>query len=433
MVLLFSQDLRYFGALSRTFVSCLVALLVFMGAAGLQAQTFASGSDGTDGALNLTTPGMINFDPVALGLDSDGDGIFHFTTIDIAEDVVVRMSARVFTRPVFWLASGAVKIDGTIDLNGEDGQSGSEVLNRGDRVPSFGGAGGFGGGVGASEGSSSFPGKGLGGGRNDGAGAGYRGRGGCRTVCGTFNDSCCNDGGATYGNELLVPLMAGSGGGGGNLSGGGAGGGALLIASDTSITVDGTVQANGGAGGGFSGRGGGGGSGGAIRLAAPTISGEGTLTALGGASGGGRAGGGSSGRIRLEAFESDFSGTMSPSFPFRRPYGVFLPEGLPPSLVVVSVNGIPLEDPTGSFTPADVTIDTTAPVSVAIQARNIPTTSGDPAVPTVVNLHLLSENAPDETVESTPLSGTADESTATVTVTFPTGFTRAYVRAEWQP
>ncbi len=50
------------------------ALAVLLISAQLvHAQTFDSGSTGADGALNLTTPGTIEFDPVALEIDTDGD------------------------------------------------------------------------------------------------------------------------------------------------------------------------------------------------------------------------------------------------------------------------------------------------------------------------------------------------------------------------
>lgn len=40
-----------------------------------QAASFDSGSNGSDGALILTTPGTVHFDPATLGLDVDGDSV----------------------------------------------------------------------------------------------------------------------------------------------------------------------------------------------------------------------------------------------------------------------------------------------------------------------------------------------------------------------
>ena len=69
--------------------STLVAM-VFLTASSVHAQ-FTSGSNGSDGMLPLTTPETIIFDPRALGLDKDGDNIYHFTTITIAQGVTVRL------------------------------------------------------------------------------------------------------------------------------------------------------------------------------------------------------------------------------------------------------------------------------------------------------------------------------------------------------
>jgi hypothetical protein len=83
---------------------------------------FTSGSNGSDGALNLTAPGTIVFDPRILNIDQDGDNVYHFTTITIGSGVTVRLlGPQLKMKPVWWLASGAVQIDGIINLNGEDG------------------------------------------------------------------------------------------------------------------------------------------------------------------------------------------------------------------------------------------------------------------------------------------------------------------------
>jgi hypothetical protein len=70
--------------------SCILALIVAVlvgRSPSAQAQTFDSGSNGSDGALNLTTPGTVIFDPSTFAppLDQDGDNVFHFTTITIGE------------------------------------------------------------------------------------------------------------------------------------------------------------------------------------------------------------------------------------------------------------------------------------------------------------------------------------------------------------
>ena len=105
---------------------------------------FDSGSDGSDGSLDLTGQnGVVIFDPVASGLDLDGDNVFHFTTITIPAGVTLRMRGlELQFAAVYWLAQGAVQVDGTIDLSGED----SHDVQMGNRRPSMPGPGGFPGG-----------------------------------------------------------------------------------------------------------------------------------------------------------------------------------------------------------------------------------------------------------------------------------------------
>src|SRR5579884_2299719 len=87
----------------------------------LCAQGFTSGSSGADGALNYLTPGTYNFDPDALHLNPAGDNIFHFTTINIVNGVILTMKASYLrNKPVIWLASGDVTIAGRLVLDGTD-------------------------------------------------------------------------------------------------------------------------------------------------------------------------------------------------------------------------------------------------------------------------------------------------------------------------
>ena len=113
-----------------------------------------------------------------------------------------------------------------------------------------------------------------------------------------------------YGNPSLIPLLGGSGGGGdGNdPGGGGAGGGAILIACQNTLSVTGTVRANGGSRSFHSG----GGSGGGIRMVADTLSGSGAVQANGGS---GWSYHGGLGRLRLERAtnSSDYTITPDPS------------------------------------------------------------------------------------------------------------------------
>ena len=78
---------------------------------------FDSGSDGSDGALDLSEPGIVDF--FSLPVDHS-DGIYNFTTVFIAGGVTLTLHTA--TRgPVTWLATGAVQIGGSIDLAGRSG------------------------------------------------------------------------------------------------------------------------------------------------------------------------------------------------------------------------------------------------------------------------------------------------------------------------
>jgi len=405
-----------------------VIVFVLAAAVGANAQALNSGSNGSDGALNLVIPGVVTFDPTALGIDADRDNVFHFTTITIGSGVTLKMPFNALQGlPVIWLAQGAVQIEGTVDLNGQDGiAAATAALNR----ASVAGPGGYPGGVGS--GGSGFSGANLrqglgpgGGGSNDfGEQAGHAEPGQ------NFGGSP----GAAYGNALLLPLRGGSGGGGGGTTevlggGGGAGGGALRVFSSTSIAVTGLIAANGGNGGappsgGITG--GGGGSGGSLHLIAPTISGAGTLSAVGGAHGNSASLLASRGRIRLDATINQFAGTADALATNGAPYNVPLPAGMP-LVRVTSIGGIAVSTtPTGDAATPDATIDQSGPVTVTIEARNVP-------VGTVVQVRVMSGAVPDFAVDSTPLVGTLQSSTASASVTFPPGFSTGLVRATWSP
>jgi hypothetical protein len=227
----------------------------------------------------------------------------------------------------------------------------------------------------------------------------------------------CGDGTFT-GNQFLVPLVGGPGGNGSGGSAGGAGGGAILIASSVSISGTGSIKANGGgeAGGGT-------GAGGAIRLVAPSITLSGNLNASEGSTPSCNYPE-SLGVVRIEAFQIgpiNVSGKLYTATPF----GLFLsPSGIP-SLRVVSVGGNPVNTtPTGAFIVPDVTVNSNGPLAVAIQATNVP-------IGTIVTLVIFSENGPDQSIQSTPLSGTLASSTATAIVTLPPGFSKGFVKASF--
>jgi hypothetical protein len=162
------------------------------------------------------------------------------------------------------------------------------------------------------------------------------------------------------------------GSGGGGYDSGGAGGGAILIASSVSITVPGTITANGGStfANGNLGQGGGG-AGGGIRLVAPSIAGTGTITASGGTGLADNPGCsyGASGIVRLEAFQQTFTGTFpNTTYYLATPANLFVPTATAqPSILVTSIGGVPVPaNPTGSFTVPDVVLNSSSPLTVNI-------------------------------------------------------------------
>lgn len=380
--------------------SILLAGIAWHGVVSPLSAQFSSGSSGSDGELTFpqAKPGdIVLFDPSAFNPSQRQriDQVYQFTTIRIPKDVTIKLSASLLNGPVFWLAQGPVEIEGTIDLTG--GQGTDQLPQQ----PSVAGAGGYGGGVGASRKNPPQQGYGPGGGASDAKHAG----------------------GQFTGNKFLVPLIGGSGGSGGGViteepgCTGGAGGGALLIASSVSITVNGRVLANGGNSSGYTYGCGGGGSGGAIRLAAPLIAGSGVLSA-----GGGRPGGGD-GWIRFEASENQFAGLLNNTpVSLGKPFGLFLPPSPEATVQVVSINGVPLAQ--GGHAPA-ISINQTTPVTVAVEARFIP-----PG--TIIELDFFSEDGVRRSVSTTPLQGSLDRSTAEASVVFPTGLTHCHVKASWR-
>lgn len=375
------------------------------------AQTVDSESSGADGALNIADgQGEIDFDPVALGIDTDQDGIFHFTTISVGTGTTVRLSAHHLPGPVYWLATGAVTIEGTLDLTGQDGQTYTEIANNGSRYPAEPGAGGYPGGLGDyryEPTSSPTVGSGPGGGATHVEG----GRSGTHD----------------YGSVFCVPLIGGSGGAGGfsgqynsifaNGGGGGAGGGAILIASSERISVSGSIDVRGGSGsGGASYRGkssaGGNGSGGEIRLVAPTVDVTGSLHA-------------GTGRLRIEAYTKNLSGSTSPVPALGTPFKLFLPTTQPTRLLVTSVGGETISNPTGSFVTPDALIGTTNAVDIVVSTEQVP-------VGTTVTLTLLEETGTQRSLTGT-VTGTLSNGTATVNTTLPSGYTKGYATALWGP
>jgi hypothetical protein len=412
-------------------MSLVVSILCFVSVGLSQGQTFNSGSTGSDGALNLTTPGTIIFDPKSFNppLDPAGDNVYNFTTINIASGVTVKLTSKTLSGPVYWLAQGPVTINGVIDLNGDNGHPDSNLTAV--RVPAAGGAGGFSGGVGGTlvAGNSNLP-------------APQSGNGPGGGLAPTAPGAAHGGNGAFTGSQFLIPLIGGSGGAGGSdgssaaFGGGGSGGGgAILIASSVSITYGGIIRANGGGPGSLnSGSMGGAGSGGAIRLIAPTISdispGDTSCAPFGHPQGLLQATGSAgtvsnNGIIRLEAFDLtnvNIADCVRATVVTSTPLNVAPPATAPSLLKVTNINGIPINANPFSF--PDVIINSSGPVTVNVQAQYIP-------VGIVPKIIVTSETGSDQTVNCSPLAGTLQQSTCSASITFPTGGSRGFVKATW--
>ncbi len=197
-----------------------------------------------------------------------------------------------------------------------------------------------------------------------GSGGGYGGAGGA---------SITVPGGPAYG-VVQTPAERGSGGGGGSVPtlGGSEGGGAVRLSVGDTLTVDGTISADGNPG---LQDGSGGGSGGSLWVTAGTITGSGLLSAEGGSGEYFGGGGGGGGRIALYSVTNHFLGSISagggPGFEFGATGTVYLaayPGGLsvlsqsPAGVVSNGVSAVALTfnaavDPS-SFSAADVQLFT---------------------------------------------------------------------------
>ena len=446
------QSLRNFAYRSVLFAAMAIAMPSFA--------AVNSGSTGADGALAPSVNTEVQLPP---------SGILNYTTINIPAGVTVTFKRNVLNTPAYLLASGDVTIAGTLDARGLDGKAAGSYGDGNqadDGLPGKGGPGGFDGGRGGRADAASTPaiirgGAGLGPGGGAGGieggdgsgcaiGAGYFPRVGLgaayafdgsdafsRPYCGNVSTRVAK----AYGSAAMQPLIGGSGGGGGRGgvafpgSGGGGGGGALLIASSGALTVTstGSIDTTGGDAGGVAGNGsgdsGGGGSGGAIRLLATTIAGSGRLSALGGCINASNArrqscaaspynsttytyNGASPGRIRLEAENITFAGTVDPGQVVGTPSAVFVSNI--PSLRISTVGGTAVPaSPTGV---ADVTFPATqtGPVTVEFQTTNVPTGS-------TVLLRLVPAYGNVVETLSPAISGSTASGTAAVSVTLPQG------------
>lgn len=368
-------------------------------------------SDGSDGVLNITEDTVIDLSQAVTGTWDQNNSahagkgvydpekwavVFKYSSVNIEghtagspEQLVgrtVRFKNHPSKAPVVWLVQGNVVINGILSLKGE-----TFVPNVvGNLTPTEPGPGGFRGGA-----------KGP-----DGNGAGY-GPGGSFAQ-GRYRD--------LYGNPQIIPLIGGSGAGSAS-----AGGGCILIASPQTITVNGTIDADGGNGQDY---GWPWASGGAVKLVATSVTGAGQISALGKTNS--TVSAESFGRIRIEA--NSLSTTLR-TFP--ETIGVppanppiIWPAANAPKARVVSVDAVNAPtDPTSPLVAAaDVAIQNNNPVNIDIETRDFP-------IEGVVQLAVIPKFGNRSWLPATRISGDINVATWRVTTTLPQGFVTLQARA----
>jgi hypothetical protein len=333
-----------------------------------------------------------------------------------------------------------VVINGTIDLSGQspNGTTGG-----------LGGPGGWMGGNGGTGMNSASHGLGPGGGA-----AGYTTSNNISVLAGQASFGSQGDQAATsnngqiqgqaapaavYGNIFLVPLTGGSGGGGYSTSGGGGGGGGMLVVANDVIDLGGQIIANGGDGyvsGSFGyAQIGSGGSGGAIRLLAATITGGGTLSTTGGKGFSGISVGqyfsnptwnnAGNGRIRLDALQNNFGGTINGAATQGYQPIIFPTTTQGTQLKVSSVGGVPLStSPTGQFVTPDAVLSAQQnnPISIVVSCANLP-------LNTQITVSVMPAKGPTVSATGYNSTGNLASSTATISINIPRGGGLIYATA----
>ena len=386
-------------------------------------------SDGSDGAFNPTAHIEVDLSQAVTGTWSDnnaanaGKGIydpqkwavvFKYSSVDIPAGVTVTFKNHPSGAPVVWLVQSDTTIAGTVNLDGENGQSVGGYASPG--------PGGFSGGAGITAFKPRAAGFGPGGGsiigNPNGAGGGYG------TAGTNFSGGIP---GLTYGNARIMPLIGGSGATGwqaGNTDGG-AGGGIILLACGSEITLTGSITANGGythPSDPIYGSGGGGG----IRLICDALSGTGQLTARGG----GLYARGGDGRIRIECNSLSYAGSPTPavsaSVPLLADPAVWPPASIPSITITQIAGGAAPVDPYANLTNPDhyISIDfaPTKPIIVKLNATNVP-------LDWLVKLRVVPFNAEDFTVDAVSVSGDATASVWEATITAAVGVSALQARA----
>ncbi|MCU0779585.1 MAG: hypothetical protein MUF04_00630 [Akkermansiaceae bacterium] len=208
-------------------------------------------SDGSDGAFNPAGFPVLDLNSMA------PDGVLNFTTVHIPAGVVVKFVANNLNTPVFLAATGDILIEGTIEVSARDyfvtagpggGAAGMPV-----GLLATAGGGGAGGQPGGPATTIGPNGRVMG---NAGGGGGMATAG---LVASSRTGADPGLGGAAIPRPVLTPGTTGGGGSGGGAGSGidtfgvlipggagGGGGGALQLSTPGTITITGSILANGG-------------------------------------------------------------------------------------------------------------------------------------------------------------------------------------------
>jgi len=357
-------------------------------------------SDGSDGALVISNNTVIDLSLAVTGNWTNnnsanaGQGVydpakwavvFKYSSVFIASGATLTFSNHPTHAPVVWLVSGNVTNNGTISLDGQ-----TISLDYSDEAEP--GPGGFRGGT---IGMSGF-----------GPGGGY-------DLYGYYSTM------HAYGNEQIVPLIGGSGGGYSGYSVSGGGGGAILIASSGTISINGSVHANGGAYLGV------GGAGGAIRLISGQLTGNGAISA----------GGPYPGRIRLEATNTaglniGLNPSVNPLTILASPFPLTIwPATNAPIVQVTTISNVNANltapvDPKASLAAGgdDLAIATTNAVTIGLQTSNFPTNG-------TVNVYIKSLSAGQTVLQASCISGNSNSANWQLVTTLPVNHTVIQARA----
>ncbi len=350
-------------------------------------------SDGSDGALNVTSSVQIDLSQAVTGTWSAdntanaGKGIFDpvkraiifkYSSVNISSGRTLTFKNHPSRAPVVWLVQGDVTVTGTLSLNGSSAPNNNLLAEPG--------PGGFRGGANGSLGKG--PGLGI---------------GGANPIFSFVSSP--GSYASVYGNPSIIPLIGGSGGGATSNGGGSGGGGAILVAAAGIVEINGSITATGNSTG----------SGGAVRIVADMINGSGTIDTR------------NDGRIRLEA--NSVAGNVA-----TLPQTIAVPPAVPPTIwpgndaptvkvVAVDASSAPSVPTAPLDLTADIGISTSGATTITVQTTNFPTTG----LVEVRSAPKFGASA----VWTTAVfqSGDASSATWTATVSFPSGFTTLQARA----